>query len=130
MNKTLLFSLGLVSSVIFSAVVTPEVRSNEVEPYPGNFNQNVNNNDGFQSNEVDSMSGSFGNNFNPFDLIHNVNLRNGVTGEMFWRRSQEKLNDAAQEFKNGNQTQWWNSENNVQVNFDGFKAAPSNNSAP
>ncbi|MGB3695574.1 MAG: hypothetical protein WBG70_23595 [Spirulinaceae cyanobacterium] len=53
--------------------------------------------DPFPSNEQDSIFG--GENFNPFDLIHNSNLRSGTTGEEFRKNANEEIDDAAEEFR-------------------------------
>ncbi len=58
---------------------------------------NPNEGDAFPSNEQDSIFG--GENFNPFDLIHNSNLRNGTTREEFRKNANEEIDDAAAEFR-------------------------------
>lgn len=58
---------------------------------------NPNDDDPFPSSEQDSIFG--GENFNPFDLIHNSNLRNGTTREEFHKNSQEEINSAGDEFR-------------------------------
>jgi hypothetical protein len=65
------------------------------------FAQSANDlNGGYQSNEANSTYGTdLGTNFNPMNLIHQMNLQNGVNQEDFYNESQENINNAADDFK-------------------------------
>jgi hypothetical protein len=55
---------------------------------------------GFQSNEANSNYGTdLGTNFNPMNLIHQMNLNNGMNQQDFYNESQENINTAADDFK-------------------------------
>jgi hypothetical protein len=57
-------------------------------------------NEGFQSNEASSTYGAeLGGGFNPMQLIHQMNLSNGVSDLDFYVESQKNINSAADEFK-------------------------------
>jgi hypothetical protein len=65
------------------------------------FAQSANDlNEGFQSNEANSTYGTdLGSGFNPMQIIHRLNLSNGVNQEEFYTESKQNINTAADDFK-------------------------------
>jgi hypothetical protein len=74
------------------------------------FAQSANDLDeGFQSNETNSTYGTdLGSGFNPMQLIHRLNLSNGVNQEEFYTESKQNINTAADDFKRQQQERMLN----------------------
>lgn len=63
-------------------------------------------NEGFQKNEIDTGESSLGGGLDPFQLIHNSNLRRSRTSSEFADDTRTQIESAAEQFKRQQQEQF------------------------
>jgi hypothetical protein len=82
--------------------------------------------EGFQSNEANSTYGTdLGSSFNPMQLIHRMNLNNGVNQQEFSTESKQNINSAADDFKRQQQERMLNQSSTNETTTDTTTTDPN-----